>query len=483
MAKGLIQHIAEDFKTRNSKVFLIENNDQFLYRKDVISALHTFGIDVHSGTLLEQRVRFEMREPGELIFFLSQDNSTYLDDIKLNSEVIEFSLAKYLKGYHIPSVIQSEIPLLDECFKHPQLVSLNRQETKNRIFQFQQEIEVRKESIDLDAFIQDVDKLLKEERINWLALSSLISKAIVNAVGKPEMDELKVQIFRVNEYFQKYLESDYAQTKNSSAIKKPKIVSKILDYLSFNFLEHKIALIVIDGMAFWQYELLSSKLSPSKSEEVIFSWIPSITQLSRQAIFRGGNPVTTYKQGPVNEEKLWKAFWKEKGISEFQISYQHEKLDFSNLDSITKLAVVFKDLDDKMHSSSDYQDLLVLTKNWIERSKIEEVIQELEMNGFKIFLTSDHGNIQSKGWRGLKGREKLGTNKSGSRSERHLEYSEEWLAKEFQANNPELKDSVVFDEQGIYFKDELSFSTREVLVTHGGAHFLEVLIPFIEIRG
>ena len=110
------------------------------------------------------------------------------------------------------------------------------------------------------------------------------------------------------------------------------------------------------------------------------------------------------------------------------------------------------------------------------------MVDDLIFRGFTVFLTSDHGNIQAKGWRGLQGREKLGTNKSGSRSERHIEYSEKWLSDEFMTNNPEMGDSVVMEEQAIYFKTDLSFSNKESLVTHGGAHLLEVLIPFVEIK-
>ena len=218
------------------------------------------------------------------------------------------------------------------------------------------------------------------------------------------------------------------------------------------------------------------------NEEVIYSWIPSITQLSRQAIFRGDTPQTEYRQGPVSEEKLWKTYWTSRGVDDFEIRYNHEKIDLSNLECITKFAIVFKDLDEKMHSSTDNKDLLKLTENWIDRSKISLVIQDLLNAGFKVFLTTDHGNLQAKGWRGLQGREKLGTNKSGSRSERHIEYTEQWLSDEFMTNNPDLKDSVVMDDQAIYFKTDLSFSRKDTLVTHGGAHLLEVLIPFIEIE-
>jgi hypothetical protein len=90
------------------------------------------------------------------------------------------------------------------------------------------------------------------------------------------------------------------------------------------------------------------------------------------------------------------------------------KLIYQNIDSVSKLAIVFKDLDDKMHSSTDYVDLLMLTNNWIERSGIIQMVDDLISRGFTVFLTSDHGNIQAKGWRGLQGREKLGTNNQGA---------------------------------------------------------------------
>ena len=216
-------------------------------------------------------------------------------------------------------------------------------------------------------------------------------------------------------------------------------------------------------------------------EDVIYSWIPSITQLSRQAIFKGGAPDMDYRQGPTNESKLWSTYWASKGFNELEIRYNHQNIDLDNLVNIKRFAAVYKDLDDYMHSSKDYYDLLKLTENWIERSNIATVVNYLLEQDFKIFLTTDHGNIQAKGWRSLLGREKLGTNKSGSRSQRHIEYSEQWLSDEFINNNPELKGSIIMEDQAIYFKNDLSFSREETLVTHGGAHLLEVLIPFITI--
>lgn len=482
MAKGFIQHIIESLKSYPAKVFLVENNDRFLYRSDVREAFNTFGIEITNGTSLEQRVRFELREPDGLLILLSQDNSNYLEDIKKQAAAIEFSIANHLQSYHTPSIVELELPILDKLFQNQPLVGLNRKETQAFIEKLRAESKSEDQEYDLDDFIKTLNAQLNEGTVNWAVVSRIIAEGISRTIGTPKFEELYAKINKANLVFQETLQTNYHQTKNSSAVKKPRIVSKILDYLNFNFREKKIALIVVDGMAFWQYELLKNKLPGKKHEEVIYSWLPSITQLSRQAIFRGNTPQTNYRQGPVSEEKLWKTFWKEKGCHEFEITYQHDKTDFSTIDSVSKLAVVLKDLDDKMHSSTDYADLLVLSKNWIERSKISQIVDELLSKGFTVFITSDHGNIQTKGWRGLQGREKLGTNKSGSRSERHIEYSDKWLSDEFMANNPEMGDSVVMKEEAIYFKTELSFSNKESLVTHGGSHLLEVLIPFVEIK-
>lgn len=483
MAKGLIQHIAEKFKNYSSKVFLVENNDRFLYRQDVVNSLKELGLEISSGSNIDMRIRFELREPDELLILVSQDKSDYLEDIKKQAIAIEFTLANYLQGYHIPSIIELDLPLLDKLFNNQQLVNLNRRETSQFIKNVcTDKTQSSKPVFNLEEFVLELNKLLQEEIINWAVVSKLIARGLLETINKPEFNDLYIQINKANEIFQETLQANFHQTKNSSAVKKPRIVSKILDYLNFNHRNNKIALIVIDGMALWQYELLRNSLPNKKSEEVIYSWLPSITQLSRQAIFRGNTPLTDYRQEPRSEQKLWKEFWTEKGCHDFEVVYQHEEINLLSLDAVSKLAVVFKDLDDKMHSSTDYVDLLKLTQNWIKRSKIIPIVDKLLQKGFTVFLTSDHGNIQAKGWRGLQGREKLGTNKSGSRSLRHIEYSEKWLSDEFIENNPEMKESIVMDGKTIYLKTDLSFSSKDSMVTHGGAHLLEVLIPFIEIK-
>ena len=80
MARGIIQHISELLKDNNTDVLLIENNDKFLYRDDVIGALQKYGIEVFIGSSVEQRIQFELKSP---------------DDYKLFKEVLYNQVKEY----------------------------------------------------------------------------------------------------------------------------------------------------------------------------------------------------------------------------------------------------------------------------------------------------------------------------------------------------------------------------------------------------
>lgn len=481
MENSLIKHIVKALLAYDTPVLIIENNDGFLFRADVIEEFERNNINVSIGNNLSQRVDFELRHSMKTLFLINKESRHYLEDVETIAIHSEFFLGQYLSEYHIPSVKDLPLSILDKLFEKKQLFSLSKSETLKEIQKVSSIPKSKISKFDIDGFTQNLDRRLNLELIDWYEIASLFGMAISRTIGSEQFDLILEIIKQANDKFQEHIKDNYSHIKNSNSIKKPQVVSKILDYIDFNFKTDPVALIVIDGLSFWQYSFITNSLPGNKKEGITYSWIPSITQLSRQSIFRGSSPLQKYRQNPANESKLWKDYWKSKGFNEFEIEYQHDTINVSSNNGVKRLGLVYKDLDDYMHSSKDYVDLLKLTENWLRRSKIQQTIQELLTKGFRVIITSDHGNIQAKGWRGLNGKEKLGTNTSGSRSERHLEYAEKRLKDEFLNNNPELLDSIVQEDQAIYFKDELSFSRRDDLVTHGGAHFLEVVIPFIEI--
>lgn len=481
MENNLIRDIIRFFAEYRAQVLIVENNDGFLFRPDVIDALEQKKITVAIGNHLTQRVLYELREDDEILFLINKENRSYLEDIERNSFRVDFSISTFLFAYHIPTIINLELDKLDKLYTQKQVVKLTKKQTEKKVAELCTYKTESRMSFDQDRFDNSLKSKFATDKINWSEIARLFGEAIYETIGTDSFEFVLHNIELVNFKFQEFLEKNYDQIKNSNAVRSPQVVSKILDFIDFNFKKDKVALIVVDGMSFWQYILIAKNLPGRVKEDIIYSWIPSITQLSRQAIFRGETPQENYVQNPRNEEKLWRNYWLSKQINDFEIDYQHTSINLENLALIRRLGIVYKDLDDYIHSSKDYKDLIKLTENWIERSEIHKTVKTLLNQGFNVFISSDHGNIEAKGWRGLTGKEKLGTNKSGSRSERHIEYSEEWLKEEFVKSNPQILDSITQESRVIYFKNNLSFSKRDKLVSHGGTHFLEVAIPFISI--
>lgn len=341
------------------------------------------------------------------------------------------------------------------------------------------------EGYSAEDIVKPLEELLsRKEPLDWSEVVITAGQSILRALGAGQFSALSPMLQSLNSRFQAHLDDSYRhQILPSNPFKRPRVVSKVLPHLKANHsISDKLALLVVDGMAFWQYLLLKNAIAefPARIEEhLIYSWIPSVTYLSRQAIFRGSFPEANYTQNPANEQKLWEGFWSGNNIPANMIRYDYQQIALNGLQNITRLAAVYTELDDKMHSSTDYQDLYGLTQNWIARSRIAAQIQHLLEHQFTVYLTTDHGNLEAMGWRNLKGKEKFGTGKS--RSRRHLEYAESWLANEFLADNPDLVEVTGRADNTLYLRDNRSFSSQESEVTHGGSHFLEVLIPFVKV--
>ena len=143
-----------------------------------------------------------------------------------------------------------------------------------------------------------------------------------------------------------------------------------------------------------------------------------------------------------------------------------------------RLVVVTVEMDEKMHASTDYKDLLSLTENWCPR--IAEKIKTMKSAGFTVYLTTDHGSVLSHGWRPLTQVEKVFLYKDGSRGARHLIYKEIDEQQRFYNSNSDLP--MLRHDNWLIIRNDRCFANEyKDMITHGGSHFLEVVIPFIII--
>lgn len=104
----------------------------------------------------------------------------------------------------------------------------------------------------------------------------------------------------------------------------------------------------------------------------------------------------------------------------FQQYYQHSG-NIAEEMSVNRLGYVVVDLDEKMHASDNYMYLYDATKRWVAEEEIVGNIRHLIDGGYKVYITTDHGNIEATAYRNLDSRDKIGA----SRSLRHITLPEE----------------------------------------------------------
>ena len=167
MENSLIKHIIRVLSSYDAPILIIENNDGFLFRSDVIDEFERNNINVSFGNNLSQRVSFELRDNSKTLFLINNDNRQYLEDIEKLAIHSEFFLSQYLSEYHIPSIKDLSLSILDKLFNKKQLFSLSKSETIKEIEKVYTVSKSMKPKFDIDEFTYKINEGLSTENIVW----------------------------------------------------------------------------------------------------------------------------------------------------------------------------------------------------------------------------------------------------------------------------------------------------------------------------
>jgi PglZ domain len=330
-------------------------------------------------------------------------------------------------------------------------------------------------------------EIIEDIADQWFNIIQVMSNAKLKFMLTSN-DELKENYLKIenelNNRFQRFIDNAYNSLFSLSGVKKPVVVTRILEHIKSKP-AHKSALIVIDGMNFWQWKMLEKALtylSIGFTSNASLAYIPTITAWSRQAIFKGDKPDLSTDNS--KEAKLFEDYWLNNGLSSYQISYKKfsisDSLNLADISPDTKmLALVCNDLDEIMHGSLlGNGQLKTSTEQWIAKSKVGSIIAGLKSLGYQIYITSDHGNIEATGIKNLTIKDKIGTI---SRGKRHLHFTNETLLDNFKSQNTNIE--VGRKGLSLYLKKQEAFTLENSqVITHGGSHIWEVIIPFISIN-
>lgn len=175
----------------------------------------------------------------------------------------------------------------------------------------------------------------------------------------------------------------------------------------------KFALLVVDGLALDQWlvvrdELLSRRPGFRLREHAVFAWIPSITSVSRQAAFAGKPPIffPNSIQTTEKESALWTQFWADQGFTPNEVVYARGLGDGS-LESVSETlshpkarvaGLVIDKVDKIMHGMElGTAGMHNQVRQWAQQPYLKALLDLLLDRGFRVYLTSDHGNIEAEG--------------------------------------------------------------------------------------
>ena len=482
----LIKRLAAKVAVDYQRLSIVSNPDGLLCQEVVCSLLYQqHGLEVVTGSNLHLRLHYELeykRQDTTHYIYVTDSIETILPDMRREAYLCDFSIGDLFPLFADKSLLRGlPFEVLTELYDQCAMRRVTMMEGRSLVDNIVKEQERRaKQSAEYCL------ALLSKINVDWrkpLQTITAVSEVVVTAVRNGVYQQMMPAIAAINQDFQDWIDSDYFATLQSNHLLHPKSVNKILPHLAEKHgKEEKTALLVVDGFTYWQYTILRQHLLGEGIETqdgTTLSWLPSITMLSRQAIFRGDTPRQDYKQNPENERKLWRTFWQEHGFSSYETQYISDKDEFAINEAVKRLAIVTVEMDSKMHSSTDYRDLLSLTENWCQR--ITEKIQAVLRAGFHLYLTTDHGSTLSFGWRNISTVEAVFLYTDGSRGRRHLIYKSHEEQERFYKDNKEHP--LLKHDNWLAIRDDSCFAREgEIMITHGGSHFMEVVIPFVKLK-
>ena len=355
-------------------------------------------------------------------------------------------------------------------------------------------------------------KLSLQEKIrsmDWGSISQdvgrlkALSYELSSDLSDEELDQLTELEERIESLFNGWIQSNYSGLLSEPAIKTPVIVHKVTPWLRQKFVDqHKrICLLVMDGMGFQQWPLVKRHIQNNPELRVedghCFAWVPTITSISRQALFAGKAPYYFPNDllSTRNEGKHWSAFWKEAGLNDRQIAYQKtlEQIDEKEYLKLignprTKaLGAVINFIDDQMHGIKEVgmAGLNSLVDTWLVKWNLSDKIDQMVQAGFEVVITADHGSQECSG----SGRISDGSN-AETKGERVRIYNHKQLLvkaaddyEEAVVEWPPSKSALPADVYPMLSNSQSAFIQKgRNIVGHGGIGLHEVIVPLAVIR-
>lgn len=312
--------------------------------------------------------------------------------------------------------------------------------------------------------------------------------------------EMRAFVQDVDEQLAQWVAKHYADLPSLPIARGPVMLHHVPRYLSMkhNLNDEKIALVVFDGLALDQWVQVRESLVKAcdklmLSELSCFAWLPTLTSVSRQALFSGLRPrefpddIESTSREPV----YWKRFWQDQGVRPNDVYFQKSikrnddlravEDELSN-PSVKVAGLVVDTVDEIIHGAIlGKQGVATQIANWCESGFVTRLFRYLLDNGYQVYLTADHGNAEATGI----GRINEGVG-AELRGERVRAYRNETARADAAQANP---NTAHIDVPGLpsnflplFAQGRGAFLPKgDQVVVHGGMSLEELIVPFVKV--
>lgn len=302
-----------------------------------------------------------------------------------------------------------------------------------------------------------------------------------------------------DERLRDWVNEHYADLPSLPAAKGPVMVHHVPRFLALRrgIGETRIALVVFDGMAMDQWIQIREHLSQNApafafEESACFAWLPTLTSVSRQALFSGLRPreFSDSIETTTQEPALWSRFWQDHGLRPHEVTYakalkrkdQLTALEATIADPAVKVVgLVVDTIDEIVHGAVlGKRGVASQIASWSESGFVEALFGLLLDQGFHVYLTADHGNTDAVG---------IGRVNQGSASEIRGERVRTYRSDILAGSTPDSVDAFRLDIAGLpsdfvplFAGIRGAFVHRgEQIVAHGGLSVEEIIVPFVKV--
>lgn len=438
---------------------------------------------------------FLNKNTGKRIIIFKPSEIDYLPyDIEAISLLIRWQLKEIFPKLHMPTVKKYPFHDFQVIYDNYRLIEKSlgeagELETVHLIEEWLKKPFDRREALELDELLDKIQTLLNKDAIDWRSVAPIwgrISylKYLLEGNHDNDLDEIDK---KMNLFFKDHIFGSYNNLFYESYINGPVTIDKVLHYIGHQPGDRKV-LICFDGMGFQEWCCLKNYLVDKGiekfKENAVYALLPTLTKISRKALFSGIKSIGDMISEDSGFQRHVRGNWHEgadksqKVIINAPVKWIPEYLEYDYLGIIINL------VDNIAHStilvSEGKRRMQSSLISVLQETEIAKIIGEFLINGYSVYIGSDHGSVWCRG-NGYQAEKYL----VEDHAKRALVYPNRILAEEFCRGKDVLiyEDHTVTGESIIVFPPHrmMFAKVNDLMITHGGLHIEEVIVPFVEV--